>query len=113
MALHVVVEGHGEVDAIGNLLTRLISDLALTLPHLAAPARGLRIDRAEGLVRHARMLRAQRNVDALLVLRDDDDGCPRMDGPRDAAVLRDLRLPFPAAVVLAYREYESLFLRLN
>ncbi|MCL2725237.1 MAG: hypothetical protein FWD69_12460 [Polyangiaceae bacterium] len=46
----------------------------------------------------------------MLVLRDDDDGCPSKDGPHDSDVLRKLALPFPAAVVLAYREYESLFL---
>ena len=37
-------------------------------------------------------------------------GARRFDAPSLAARLRALNLPFPAAVVLAYRGYESLFL---
>jgi hypothetical protein len=45
----------------------------------------------------------------MLVLRDDDDGCPKEDGPRAAELIRRQELPFPAACVLCFREFESLF----
>lgn len=39
-----------------------------------------------------------------------EDGCPRTDAPPLGERLRRLHLPFPSAAVLAYREYETLFL---
>lgn len=109
MTAYVVVEGHGETDAVQNLLARLVDDLGLAL-RFGAPVRAPRIHLADELARRAEAIRSKRDATALLVLRDDDDGCPREDGPRAAEVLRGLALPFPSAVTLAYREYESLFL---
>ena len=110
MTTYVLVEGHGETDAVGNLLARLVQNLEIDVPRFARPIRATGIAHREGLRRHAEAIRAKKDAEALLVLRDDEDGCPRDDGPREAAVLRELALPFPVAVVLAYREYESLFL---
>lgn len=109
MTVFVLVEGHGEVDAVSNLLARLIADLGLPLGSLA-PIRAPGMTNEERLKRYVELVRAKPNVDALVVLRDDDDGCPKTDAPRLAGLLRSLNLPFPCAVVLAYREYESLFL---
>ncbi len=109
LAVFVLVEGHGEVDAVSNLLARLVADLGLALA-LAKPIRAPGMTKDETLKRYAELVRAKPNVDGLVVLRDDEDGCPKTDGPRLADLLRSLNLPFPCAVVLAYREYESLFL---
>lgn len=46
----------------------------------------------------------------MLFLQDDEDGCPKDDGPQIADWIREAALPMPAAVVLFYREYETLFL---
>ena len=110
MALYVVIEGHGEIDAVQALLGRYVAESGLALPHAAPPIRGQALHKLENVRRYGELVRRRRDAEALLLLRDDEDGCPHDDGPRDAAVLRDLALPFPAAVVLAYREYESLFL---
>ncbi len=45
-----------------------------------------------------------------MVLRDEDDACPRQRGPEAAGWLRTLSAPFPIGVVLFHREYEVLFL---
>lgn len=107
---YILVEGHGEVTAAPNLITRLWADLSL--PHLswARPIRPRGITSDGGVRRACEQLRAKDDVRAVLILRDDDDGCPQIDGPALADTVRELSLPFPVATVLAYREYESLFL---
>jgi len=55
-------------------------------------------------------MRAKDDIDALLLMRDEDDRCPKHTGPATAAAVADLELPFPTAIVLPHREYESLFL---
>jgi hypothetical protein len=107
---YVLVEGHGETDAVQNLLARLVQEAALALPTLASPIRAPGIASVSGLVKFAELVRAKPDAAALLALRDHDDGCPKTDAPPLGARLRELRLPFPSAAVLAYREYESLFL---
>jgi hypothetical protein len=109
MRTYVLVEGHGEADAVLNLLTRLIADFAQHLPPFA-PIRVPSIAHDESLTKYVELVRVKPDARALLALRDDEDGCPRLDAPPLGARLRAMNLPFPAAVVLAYREYESLFL---
>ena len=109
MHTYVLVEGHGEVEAVLNLLTRLAQELAVHLPPFAKPYRASLLGR-ETLVRHLESVRADRDAGALLLLRDAEDGCPKTDAPPLGDHLRAQKLPFPSAVVLAYREYESLFL---
>jgi hypothetical protein len=110
MATYVLVEGHGETDAVSNLLTRLAQECTPTLLPFARPIRVPGIASAESLIQYVELVRPKRDAIALLALRDDEDGCPKHDAPPLGARLRTLNLPFPAAAVLAYREYESLFL---
>lgn len=110
MTAYVIVEGHGESDAVINLLSRLTQERELGFPRSWRAIRQPGIDRDASLRRCAELVRAKSDVEALLVIHDDEDGCPRMDGPSKAKVLADLQLPFPSAVVLAYPEFESLFL---
>lgn len=107
---YVIVEGHGESDAVSNLLYRLQDYLGLTQRTWARPSRGKNLLKREGLHQYSEAVRARGDAEALVVLVDDEDGCPKTDGPEMASWLRALSLPFPAAVVLAFREYESLFL---
>jgi hypothetical protein len=106
---HVVVEGHGEVSAAGNLLTRVSQRLALPM-RWAPPRRGKLHGGIDALLKTAMAHRHEPKCDALLLLRDEDDDCPREQGPIAAARLRALALPFPAAFVMLHREYEVLFL---
>lgn len=107
---YVIVEGHGEQEAALNLLSRLSSELGLAHLVWARPIRGKALGQRDSLRRYCEFVRRKPDAGALLVMRDEDDGCPREIGPEHARWLADLTLPFPAALVLAHREYESLFL---
>lgn len=106
---HIIVEGHGELEAAHNLVTRLSADLEVYLPW-SKPARYPNLHLQRGVEKAAERSRIERDIAALLLLKDEDDRCPAEWGPRIAGWLRDLRLPFPTAVVLLHREYEALFL---
>lgn len=106
----IVVEGKGEVEAATSLVARLWKDLDLR-PISWTPARRWPKVHLEAEVAHAcEWARGQRDVGALLLLRDEDDGCPADVAPRVSAWLSAARLPFPAAITLLHREYEVLFL---
>lgn len=99
----IVVEGHGELGAVDNLIHRL------------APGRWRPATRWTGLQTPAGRRKAverHRNtgIGALLVLRDEDDLCPRETGPLGSAEIASLGLPFPVAYVLLKPEFEVLFL---
>lgn len=68
-----------------------------------APRRG-------GVRAGAELVRSRSDAGGLLILRDEDDGCPKHIAPTVAERLRSLRLPFPTAYVLLHPEYEVLFL---
>lgn len=106
----VVIEGRGEEQAMLNLLTRLSSDLGRPDVVWAIGGRGNVLNRQGALLNVCERLRARGDCERLLIVQDDEDGCPREDGPTMAAWVRAIALPFPAAVVLLYREYETLFL---
>ncbi len=107
----IVVEGHGEDGAAPNLVNRLWMDLRL--PHAVWSPKPIRCPKLYsdlGVAGLCQILRTKPDCDRVLVLRDDEDGCPKESGPRLGALLRAEALPFPMAVVLTYREYETLFL---
>ena len=106
---YILVEGHGEVRAAGNLINRLSRDLGLALPW-TKPIRWKNLDQRAGVERGANFVRSKPDACALIVLRDEDDACPKERGPETARWLRALNLPFPTAVVLMCPEYEVLFL---
>jgi hypothetical protein len=106
---YILVEGHGEVGAVDNLISRLSADLGLHRPW--APAiRWKNLHLRQGIEKGASYVRTKSDAEALLILRDEDDHCPSQRGPAMAQWLQGLQLPFPASVVLLHREYEVLFL---
>jgi hypothetical protein len=110
---YIIIEGHGEVRAIHNLVVRLWQDLGLLPLNWADPPfRGLSINTHAGISRACGVIRAKPDVDTLLIIRDadDDTDCPKLKGPETAGWVRGEALPFPCAVVLIRREYETLFL---
>lgn len=106
---YLLVEGHGEVEAAGNLIARLAEDLGLPLVW-REPLRWKNLHLRSGMEKGAEYVRRMGDASALVVLRDEDDACPRDRGPVMASWLAELGLPFPAAVVLLHPEYEVLFL---
>lgn len=106
---YLLVEGHGELEAVNNLISRLSSDL--DLPRTWAPAiRWKNLHQRLGVEKGANFIRSKPDAEALLILRDEDDACPAQQAPVIAEWLQDLQLPFPSAVVLLHPEYEVLFL---
>lgn len=109
MRFYVITEGHGETDAVLNLLHRLQADLRLPAAVWGQPMRKVVASRSSA-EEMAGLVRGKGDAQGLLLLRDDEDGCPRNTGPEMAEWLKELGLPFPVAVVLFFREYETLFL---
>jgi hypothetical protein len=106
---YLFVEGHGEVQAAGNLIVRLSRDLGLPCVW-TEPQRAKAMHTHAGMLRLCERLRAAPDCERVLFLRDEDDDCPAQTGPRTAGWLAAAGLSFPAAMVLLRREYEVLFL---
>jgi hypothetical protein len=111
---YLIVEGHGEVEAAQNLVARMGRDLAFPLPW-TEPRRIPNLHQWEahsrgGLRAGAELFRAKPDCGALLILKDEDDGCPKELAPEMGERLRSLNLPFPTAYILLKPEYEVLFL---
>ena len=118
MGLFVVREGEGEEDALPSLVLRVRDHLGLaSLPFIPKDGNWKKSLVTESQVRDAcEQIRGRGSCDALLLTRDADNGdlphadCPKFSAPEMAAWIRDMELPFPTAVVLFYKEYETLFL---
>ncbi|KYF59405.1 hypothetical protein BE08_25170 [Sorangium cellulosum] len=98
------------VEAARNLVIRLWADLGLPHAVWRAPKRGKWLNTRAGVLQACELLRSERDCSLALLLRDEDDGCPATAGPETAAWVAAASLPFPAAVVLAHREFEAWFL---
>lgn len=111
---YILVEGKGELGAADNLIARLWSEAGFWQPWAQAVRWNnlhQRVNATTGGVEKAiGWARAKGDAGALLLLRDEDDGCPKERGPEIASWVRALSPPFPVAVVLFHREYEVLFL---
>lgn len=111
---YILVEGHGEVEAAQNLIVRLSQEIGLHLPW-TTPRRWPNLHQWKahgrgGVIAGTSFVRQKVDAGALLILRDEDDQCPRDLAPQRSEQLRRLDLPFPAAYVLLHPEYEVLFL---
>ena len=111
---YILVEGHGEVKAVQNLIVRLSMDIGFALPW-TTPRRWVNLHQWEarttgGIKAGTELIRSKSDAAALLILRDEDDKCPKELAPRTARDLRALNLSFPVAYVLLHPEYEVLFL---
>ncbi|MBN1674535.1 MAG: DUF4276 family protein [Kiritimatiellae bacterium] len=111
-----IVEGHGECEAVPELVRRIARDIdpgfvPQVLPPLRVPAsKLLREGEVERSVEFAR--RKLGGAGGILVVVDCDweDGCPAHDGPALLGRARQACPDLQLAVVLAKREYEAWFL---
>jgi hypothetical protein len=116
MTVRPVVEGHGDVAAVPELLRRLGAALmagssSAEWPVVSAPIRQPRnkLVRPDGLGRAVELALLYR-PDAVLVVFDSDDDCPAELGPELEQVARRAARGVPCAIVVAHREYEAWLL---
>ena len=69
---YILVEGHGEVRAVDNLISRLSLDLGLD-QQWAPALRWQNLKSRTGVERGANFVRTKDDATGLLVLRDEDD----------------------------------------
>ncbi len=106
----IFVEGHGESEAARNLITMLWLHLNVDPTHVWTKVyRSSTLNTQNGIKQACEFARAEQ-FDRLLILRDEDDRCPKETAPQSAQWIAEANLEIPAAVVLLYREYETLFL---
>jgi len=106
----IFVEGHGENEAAINLITRLWVYLELDPTHFWTKAyRSSQLNTENGIKKACEFARAE-GFEKLLILRDEDDNCPRQTAPASAQWIINAALQIPSALVLFHREYETLFL---
>jgi hypothetical protein len=108
-----IVEGHGEVSAVREIVTRIgLELLAGTWIDVATPFRldSGKMRKPDELAKAIRIAGARvQGPGGVLVLRDGDDAdvdCP----VQLAEILRPGQNLVPVEIVVAYREYESWFL---
>ncbi len=113
MTLQVIVEGHGEVDALPVLLRRLqvqcgSFELKIGRPYRANRSQLLQKGSLQSAIG---VLSAQADeCSGILILFDGDDDCPRELGPRIQRWAQEQARGTPCEVVVAWREYEAWFL---
>lgn len=113
-----IVEGHGEVDAVGILLRRLVpflcptSALEVLKPIRVPRSKLVKSDELERAIRLARLKIEQSEENQarlILVLFDADDDKPCEMAPKLLKNIQALSLDIETSLVLADREFESWF----
>jgi hypothetical protein len=112
MNIQAIVEGHGEVNAVPELLRRLRNEAHAYQLDVNPPIRKKRSELVdEAQFRRALLLaRKQEDCAAILILFDSDDDYPKTLAPTIQAWAQSAAGQVPCAVVMAHREYEAWFL---
>jgi hypothetical protein len=112
MKVSVVVEGHGDVEAVPVLVRRIAARLGV---HHLEVGRPHRVPRSK-MVKHGELERVIELVARkagpevpILVVADADDDCPAELGPQLQARAKQQRGDRRIAVVVAKREFEAWF----
>jgi hypothetical protein len=111
-AIQPIVEGHGEISAVPELLRRLQAEGRASGFKINRPIRRKRHELVErdALQRSIRLALLQPDVGAVLVIFDADNDCPKELAPRLDAWAKEIGSPLPVAIVMAMREFEAWFL---
>lgn len=112
MTIELIVEGHGEVEAVPVLLRRLRDEGRASSLEFGRPIRRKRPELTqEGAVRKAvRLALLRSECRGILILFDADDDCPAEVAPAVQGWAQAEAGPIPVAVVMPCREYEAWFL---
>lgn len=107
-----IVEGHGEVSAVPVLLRAIARRMDIHNVEIAPPIRRPRSKLAdqESLSQAIELARIQPGCQAIMVLLDADDDCPKTFAPDLQAWAEGVAHPLACAVILAKKEYEGWFL---
>lgn len=111
-AIQPIVEGHGETAAVPELLRRLQAEAAASGFRIGRPIRRKRPELVarDSLQKSVKLALLQPDAEAILVVFDADDDCPRELAPTLAAWAKEVATEIPVAIVMAKREYEAWLL---
>jgi len=112
MKIQPIVEGHGEVGAVPELIRRLRNEAQAFNLDVNPPIRKKRselVDETQ-LRKAVRLAMKQEDCAAILIIFDSDDDCPAEKGPEVEAWAQDEAGNLPCVVVLAHHEFEAWFL---
>lgn len=112
MNIQPIVEGHGEVPAVPVFLRRLRDEARAWGVEINEPIRQKfnALVQQPGLTRAIQLAQLQPDCEAILILLDSEDDCPKTLGPQLQMWAEAAARGFPCRVVLAHREYEAWFL---
>jgi len=112
MKIQPIVEGHGEVAAVPELLRRLRNEAAAFEIEVNPPIRRKRHELVEenSLRNAVQLALLQQDCGSILILFDADDDCPKELAPRLQKWAQDEARSIPCRVVIANRKYEAWFL---
>lgn len=106
-----IVEGHGEVEAVPLLIRRVLHEICQRYEwEVEKPVRAGGLYSFQKRLNQYLQYALQGEYDAVLVLLDLEDGCPREVACHLAKQVHALSPRKPVAIVLAHREYEGWFL---
>lgn len=103
------VEGRGENEAGQKLVHKIIHHYRLGNHIFSAGRRLPNLHTIDGLKSAVSLARFSKETEGMLILRDDEDNCPKTLAPQIATYLKSLNAPFPIGYCIMYREFETLF----
>jgi hypothetical protein len=112
MRVQPIVEGHGDVGAVGVLLRRLVDEAGAFDVQIARPfrQRATKLATREGIQTAVRLAKRQSPCDGILIFMDADAACPKVLATQLVAWAREESGTTPCEVVLPHREFEAWFL---
>lgn len=112
MKIQPIVEGHGEVKAVPELLRRLQQEAACYRITIGNPIRrpSSDLNNKKNFQAAVQLALLHEDCAAILILFDLDEGCPKEKAAELAAWADEVVTSVPFAVVLAHCEYEAWFL---
>lgn len=111
MIIQPIVEGHGEVSAVPELLRRLAYAGGIYDIRVLEPIRRKFSElTTESNLKKAVQLARRFSTEGIIVIFDSDDFCPKENAPRFSRWAKAAARGTPCEVTVAHREYEAWFL---
>jgi len=112
MKIYPIVEGHAEIEAVPELLRRLLFEMRCYDFHVARPIRRTqaKLHDKKGVQDAVQLVKLHKDCAAMIILFDGEDVCPVKRATQTLVYARGVAENTPCEVVVAYREYETWFL---